>query len=240
MRREASQSGTALLLAAPENLRAPIDLRAGDERAGHSEWESSVYVPTLPASVLCPVTPSVGTERQPVDALYAETAEIAWRTLHRLGVPTHALPDAVQDTLLVVHRRQADFRGDSSVRTWIFGIVLRVASSYHRKERRLGAVFQRNVGVALELAPSDAPSPFEQLEQRVASDLLQQLLQELPGELRDAFVLVELEELSIESAASTLGIRASTCKSRLRTARRLFEAAVCRERARRQRRPETE
>jgi RNA polymerase sigma-70 factor (ECF subfamily) len=160
--------------------------------------------------------------------------------LLRLGVPAHALPDVVQDTLLLVHRRQADFRGDSSVRTWIFGVVLRVASNYRRKARRSGAVFQQVDRVDLERSPSDAPSPFEQLERRIASELLQRLLDELPGELRDAFVLVELEELSIERAATTLGIRASTCKSRLRTARRLFDAAVGRERARRQRRPGVE
>jgi RNA polymerase sigma-70 factor, ECF subfamily len=157
--------------------------------------------------------------------------------LRRLGVPAHAVPDAVQDTLLVVHRRQAEFRGDSSVRTWVFGIVLRVASGYRRRERRSSAVFQRAGSPDLERAPSDAPSPFEHLEQSAATELLHQLLDELPAELRDAFVLVELEELSIDRTASMLGLRASTCKSRLRTARRLFDAAVCRERARSERGP---
>src|SRR5690606_23801180 len=87
----------------------------------------------------------------------------------------------------------------------------------------------------LDAAPSAAPSPFEHLEQRAAAELLHRLLDELPDGVRDVFVLVELEELSIEAAASVLGIGAATSKSRLRTARRAFDAACTRERARRER-----
>jgi DNA-directed RNA polymerase specialized sigma24 family protein len=41
-------------------------------------------------------------------------------------------------------------------------------------------------------------------------------------------VLVELEGLSLPAASESLGVRETTCKSRLRTARRLFNAAVSR------------
>ncbi|NJL96066.1 MAG: TIR domain-containing protein, partial [Anaerolineae bacterium] len=62
------------------------------------------------------------------DAVYDEYFEFAWRSLRRLGVPTEALDDAVQDLFLVVHRRLDSFEGRSSLRTWIFGIALRVAA----------------------------------------------------------------------------------------------------------------
>jgi RNA polymerase sigma factor (sigma-70 family) len=109
-----------------------------------------------------------------------------------------------------------------------------VASGYRRSAGRAGAVFDRQP-LEADAAPSASPSPFEQLEQRAATELLHRLLDELASDVRDAFVLVELEELTIEAAASVLGISAATCKSRLRTARRAFGAACARERARRER-----
>jgi RNA polymerase sigma-70 factor (ECF subfamily) len=169
-----------------------------------------------------------------IEAQYAETIDLAWRSLRRLGVADAVLPDAVQDTLLVVHRRRGEFRGEASFRTWVYGIVLRVASGYRRSAGRAGAIFDRQP-LEADAAPSASPSPFEQLEQRAATELLHRLLDELASDVRDAFVLVELEELTIEAAASVLGIGAATCKSRLRTARRAFDAACTRERARRER-----
>jgi RNA polymerase sigma-70 factor (ECF subfamily) len=170
-----------------------------------------------------------------IEAQYAETIDLAWRSLRRLGVADAVLADAVQDTLLVVHRRRAEFRGEASFRTWVYGIVLRVASGYRRSAGRARAVFDHQQPLEADAAPSAAPSPFERLEQRAATELLHRLLDELPDGVRDVFVLVALEELSIEAAASVLGIGAATCKSRLRTARCAFDAACARERARRER-----
>ncbi len=189
-----------------------------------------VPLPTAPLSTSV-ATPALGSNE--LDLLYADIVDLAWRALRRLGVPELVLPDAVQDTLLVVHRRREEFRGEASFRTWVYGIVLRVASGHRRSARRASRVFDRQRPQALDAAASSTPSPFEQLEQRAASELLHELLDELPAAVREVFVLVELEELSVEAAAAALGLRASTCKSRLRSARREFDAAVRRERARR-------
>lgn len=161
---------------------------------------------------------------------YAEVAVLSWRALRRLGVDDAALPDAVQEVLLVVHRRRADFEGQSSFRTWVFGIVLRVASTHRRSRTRARAVFSDDE-VALDATQSTQPSPFERLEHAEAARLLQRLLSELPDEAREVLVLVDLEELTVGDAASSLGISESTCRSRLRTARRAFNSKVARERA---------
>ena len=50
-----------------------------------------------------------------------------WRALQRHGVPERELADACQEVFLVVHRREAIFEGRSSVRSWLYGIALRVA-----------------------------------------------------------------------------------------------------------------
>lgn len=58
------------------------------------------------------------------------------------------------------------------------------------------------------------------------------MLDELPEKRREVFVLVELEEVSVAEAAQLLELNLNTAHSRLRDARRDFEQAVARERAR--------
>lgn len=212
--------------------------RAVPAPAGHSRKEappSSLPPLPVPRSLLPAGSVPASPGGADWESQYAEVVDLAWRTLRRLGVPDASLADAVQDTLLVLHRRRDEFRGDASFSTWVYGIVLRVASGYRRSARRAGSVFDERQPLAVEAAASAGASPFEQLEQRAATELLHQLLDELPADIRAPFVLVELEELSIEAAAAALGLRASTCRSRLRTARRAFDEASGRERARRTR-----
>jgi RNA polymerase sigma-70 factor, ECF subfamily len=163
---------------------------------------------------------------------YAQITDLAWRTLRRLGIAPDSVPDAVQDTLLVVHRRRAEFRGDSSLESWVYSVVLRVASGYRRKGRRAGAVFQSETDGLVERTASSEPTPLDRLEQSSATRLLHSLLDELRTDVRDVFVLVELEELQLAEAAVVLGISTSTCKGRLRIGRKLFNAAVARAKAR--------
>lgn len=164
-------------------------------------------------------------------------AELAWRVLRRLGVGEHWVADAVQDALVIVHRRLPEFRGESKFETWVYGILLRVASSYRRRDRRSLRVF---APVSVHVTPevqANTPNPFECLEQQEAADFIKSLLGQLPEAAREVFVLVELEELSLGAAAVALDISESTAKSRLRTARKGFDAALKRELARRSSEP---
>ena len=69
------------------------------------------------------------TPTPPFAELFREHAPHAGRALRNLGVGDADLPDALQETFLVVHKKLADFRGESSLRTWIYGICVRVAAA---------------------------------------------------------------------------------------------------------------
>ncbi|HEY3498366.1 MAG TPA: sigma-70 family RNA polymerase sigma factor, partial [Polyangiaceae bacterium] len=58
---------------------------------------------------------------------YREHFPFVWRCLRGLGVREAALDDAAQDVFVIVHRRLRDFRGESSLRTWLYGVVRNVA-----------------------------------------------------------------------------------------------------------------
>jgi RNA polymerase sigma-70 factor, ECF subfamily len=165
------------------------------------------------------------------DAVYGEFAEFVWRSLRRLGVADAHLSDATQEVFIVVHRGLARFEGRSELRTWLFGIVLRVASEWRRRARR------RSSEPLPEVIVDPRLTPFEQAARSEATEILERLLGELSHDQRAAFVLVEMEELSLPEAAQVLGANVHTVISRLRTARRKFEAALHRHLARNQRGP---
>ncbi|MEM9462927.1 MAG: sigma-70 family RNA polymerase sigma factor, partial [Myxococcota bacterium] len=70
------------------------------------------------------------------EALYATYFDYVWTNLRRLGVPSAQLEDACHDVFLVAHRRAADYNQRCAIKTWLFGILRRVASDYRRRSKR--------------------------------------------------------------------------------------------------------
>lgn len=163
------------------------------------------------------------------DAVYAQYGEFVWRSLRRLGVAEAHLADATQDVFVVVHRGLGRFEARSGLRTWLFGIVLRVASEWRRKTRR------RAAEPLPEVLEAPGRTPFEQAARSEATELLHRLLDRLSADQRAVFVLVEMEGLSVPEAAAALDANTHTVTSRLKTARRKFEADVRRHMTRNER-----
>jgi RNA polymerase sigma-70 factor (ECF subfamily) len=156
------------------------------------------------------------------DDIYQQHFDFVWRNLRRLGVPPEQLDDAGQDVFVVVHRRRGDFASRSTLRTWLFGIVLRVASDYRRKRSRAN-VCRLEEKDALRMPQ---PGPFELASRREAVELLERFLDSLSDKTRPVFILAELEEMTVPEVALALALNPNTVYSRLRLARRSFERAV--------------
>jgi RNA polymerase sigma-70 factor (ECF subfamily) len=156
--------------------------------------------------------------------IYAQEFGFVWRCLRALGLPEAIIDDAVQEVFLIVHRRLADFRGDSTLRTWLYGIVRNVAGNHRRSARR------RPAPAPLAAEPvSPNPGPHESIEARQAGELVQRFVAQLPDEKRDVFVLAVIEQLSIPEVAETLGIPLNTAYTRLRSVRLEFKRALANE-----------
>ena len=153
--------------------------------------------------------------------LYRIHFDFVWRTLRRLGVPEPHVDDAAQEVFMVVHRRLGDFEGRSSLKSWIFAIVLRVASQARRSAQRLAVR-----ALPSDLAAPERDDPYEATAQAQARDLVYQLLEELDDDKRAVFILAELEQLTVPEIAEVLSIKLNTAYSRLRAARRSFDAAL--------------
>ena len=73
-----------------------------------------------------------------------------------------------------------------------------------------------------------APSPHEHAALKEVRALVHRLLAELPDEQREVFVLTELEQLTAPEISEAVGANLNTVYSRLRLARRGFDAALAR------------
>ena len=162
--------------------------------------------------------------------VYDAYFNFVWRVAANRGVPSAALADVVQEVFIVVHRKLETFENRSSLRTWIAGIVRRVVADYRGKRGNRAAGDQ-----PIEVEPAADAGSHEALERRAALELLDALLAKMNEEQREVFVLHEIEQLSGAEIAELTGANENTVWTRLRTARRIFEDGVARQRARSQR-----
>src|SRR5215510_15295748 len=64
--------------------------------------------------------------------LYEDHFPFVWRSVRRLGTPDADVDDVVQESFVIAHRRLPDFEGRSTVKTWLFGIVVNVVRVHRR------------------------------------------------------------------------------------------------------------
>ena len=132
--------------------------------------------------------------RQPTrdfDALYEAHVDGVWRLLERFGVPESGLEDAVQDVFIIAHRRLSEFRGDSTVKTWLGGISVRVAKDVRRSLQRKGPIEQLDEGMA-----HPGTQLEEHVQQRQALTQVLRLLEELEEDQREVLVLADFEGMT--------------------------------------------
>jgi RNA polymerase sigma-70 factor, ECF subfamily len=168
--------------------------------------------------------PALGSVPQPAQHTPRSVAEQGARfvpqTLRYLGVPDGLLGDAAQDVFVVALRRLDDFEGRSSLTTWLYGICVRVAHDYRRRSRSNREFLVD--GLPEPAAPALQESAVEQGEWRRA---LCTLLDELDEGQRAAFVLFEIQRLSMKEVADALGCPLQTAYSRHKAAQaRVLEA----------------
>ena len=150
-----------------------------------------------------------------------------------LGDRDEAL-DLSQEVFLRVFRTIHRFRGHSTLRTWIYRIAVNQARNRHRFWRRR----HRNDQVSLDAhiaIHGEFPStlglrPDRVFEQQELGARLQQALDRLPFDQRTAIVLREIDGLSYEDIAFSLGVAIGTVKSRLTRARQALRADLRTER----------
>jgi RNA polymerase sigma-70 factor (ECF subfamily) len=174
-----------------------------------------------PTDVTAAVLISAPPAKADFSAIYDEHVDGVWRLLERFGVPESGLEDAVQEVFITAHRRLAEFRGDSTLKTWLGGIAVRVAKDVRRGLARKGGHEPLNEGL-----PQGGPQLEDTVGQRQALSRVLRLLDALDDEQREVFVLAELEGMTAPEISEATGVNVNTVYTRLRAARQRFDDLV--------------
>ena len=136
--------------------------------------------------------------------------------------------DVVQESYVRAFTRLGDFRGESSLSTWLTRIVINEA--YGRLRRRRATVDWTTVEAVPTIEAQIIPFPSPQLDpertmaQHEISQLLERAIDALPDAFRVVLVARLIEEMSVEETAKLLSLRPETVKTRLHRARALLRA----------------
>jgi RNA polymerase sigma-70 factor (ECF subfamily) len=173
---------------------------------------------------------AAGDESACADLVAEHQRMVMQLAVNLLGDRDEAL-DLSQEVFLRVFRTIHHFRGQSQLRTWIYRIVVNQARNRQRWWRRRYRSSQVSLDQHLEqygdhLAGRDQAAPDRMFAQKQLASRLQEALDRLPFDQRTAIVLREVDGLSYDEIAFSLGVTLGTVKSRLTRARQALRAVL--------------
>jgi RNA polymerase sigma-70 factor (ECF subfamily) len=157
-----------------------------------------------------------GVDPETLRRIFDENVAFVWRSLRHLGIGESDIEDVCQEVFIVVHRKFAEFEGRSALRTWLYGICLRVAKDHRRR-----AYVRREVAVSEPPRSAQSATQEEDYRRVEARRTLGTILDRLDEDKRAVFVLYEIEGLSMKEVAETMDCPLQTAYSRLHAARRV-------------------
>jgi RNA polymerase sigma factor (sigma-70 family) len=169
--------------------------------------------------VKAPTEPDRGEPRRDgLDELYACHASDVKRWARRLAGPYADLDDLVHDVFVVALRRRFTFRGDGTLKTWLFRITHHVVRSRMRHGFLRGLLFHRHEQALIAATPSPS-TPHEEIERHEQHARLYAALDRMSDAYRTTIILYEIEGLSGEEVAELLGVSVGTVWVRLHRGR---------------------
>lgn len=160
-------------------------------------------------------------EPDAVDRFYRDHAAAVLGWVIRLGGQRLDADDVAHQVFEVALNKLAGFRGDSTVKTWLYGITRRVVANARRR-----ALFWSFVSLEAVIGVDPGASPEELSNREGQRRLVQSALEDLSFPMREVVVLVDLEERSAPDVAEMLGVPVGTVYSRVHHARRAFADAL--------------
>lgn len=158
------------------------------------------------------------------ERLVGEHSGDVYALLYRLTTDAEEARDLTQETFLRAFQSIDRFRGDSSLKTWIYRIAINQARNRWRWWRRrkrdvtvsLDATDEhRDTPLAATLPSDNSPSPEQETLAHEREAQLREALQGLRRSYREAVILRDVEGFSYEEIARTLQISIGTVKSRI-------------------------
>jgi RNA polymerase sigma-70 factor (ECF subfamily) len=146
------------------------------------------------------------------------------RLLSRMIRDPAEVEDVVQEAFIKAYRALSSFRGESAFYTWLYRIGINTAKNYlvslgRRASSRSDIQSEDAEGFEDAEQLRDIDTPERLMMSRQVVEAVDEAMDHLPEELRMAIVLREIEGLSYEEIAATMGCPIGTVRSRIFRAR---------------------
>lgn len=126
--------------------------------------------------------------------------------------------DLSQEIFLKVFKALDKFHRDADFGTWLSSVARNYCIDRYRASKREKEVVVEDA-LAYDLAPAASGNPYRTLEDKDRSSLVRRGLDQLPGKLREAVILRDLQGLSYQEMATRLALPEGTVKSRINRGR---------------------
>jgi RNA polymerase sigma-70 factor (ECF subfamily) len=176
-----------------------------------------------------------GGDRLAFDELIGRYQRYVFNLVYQHLGRTDDLDDVAQEVFLRIFKFIRKYRGNASLESWIYKIVLNYCRTFARRRSMLTRIFgvqsssregEERSYELLDSVPSETYDPAKTIEQRRLAEDIMSAVHGLPDIYRDILIMREVNELSYEEIAQILTISIGTVKSRISRARDLVRAKV--------------
>lgn len=148
--------------------------------------------------------------------------DMVYGLAYRLLADKGEAMDVTQEVFLTLHRKIGKFRGECSLKTWLYRVAFNQAANRNRWWKRRRKDRTRSLSITYgpddehRIDPDDVrPKPDHQLYSQEVQQALQKCLARLPFDQRAALVLRDVQGLTYEEIADLTGAQLGTIKSRI-------------------------
>ncbi len=136
--------------------------------------------------------------------------------------------EVLQTVYLKILEGKARYRGESSLKTWLFAVIRKTAITELRKRllRALKSIAIPNSTTGLNSFVAEPAAAFERSE---AQQQFQRALERLPARQRQALHLVFYEDLSLREAANVMGVSIGSARQHYERGKKHLRVSLNRE-----------
>lgn len=156
-------------------------------------------------------------DRQAFYLLYQQHISRVYAVCWRLLGDAQKAEDACQEIFIKVWQRLPEFKGDSTLATWLHSIATRTAIDLWRQDKRLRFVDSDELNESVDVLHADSkqPAPGDARDLELA-------IQRLPAQAKAVFILFALEGYQHNEIADVLDIAEGSSKAQYHRARQLL------------------
>ncbi|OIU66434.1 sigma-70 family RNA polymerase sigma factor [Rossellomorea aquimaris] len=155
--------------------------------------------------------------------IFKEYSDDVYRLIFTYVKKKEIAEDLVQEVFIKCYKNIDDFKGNSSVKTWIISIAINQCKDYLRSAYSRYVYLSDKIS---SLAKGNTKTPEDLVLENNEKDLLTKEILSLPIKFREVIYLYYFQELKIREIADVLGVNENTMKSRLSRAKELVKKNI--------------